>query len=221
MKRLVNMESSSYHVKSLFLVISNNADCWKRWLTSETPEISSTLPNKMHKHLTQFEFLCLLRFARVDGITTATARFISFILGEEYVTPPKADYRTFFESANARTLVVFILSPGADPAFDVLKLGEKLGFLLNDRLHFMALGQGMGPRAAELITSSARDRKRAMLQNCHLLPSWLGELERILEYLDEVHDDFRLWLTTEPVSSFPLGVLQRSLKVVTEPPAGL
>ena len=33
--------------------------------------------------------------------------------------------------------------------------------------------------------------------------------------------DFRLWLTTEPTDRFPLGILQRSLKVVTEPPNGL
>jgi dynein heavy chain len=37
---------------------------------------------------------------------------------------------------------------------------------------------------------------------------------------------FRLWLTTNPIApdapvKFPLGILQRSLKVVTEPPDGL
>lgn len=35
------------------------------------------------------------------------------------------------------------------------------------------------------------------------------------------HPDFRLWLTTNPTEAFPLGILQRSLKVVTEPPNGL
>lgn len=33
--------------------------------------------------------------------------------------------------------------------------------------------------------------------------------------------DFRLWLTTQPTDAFPLGILQKSLKVVTEPPDGL
>ena len=33
--------------------------------------------------------------------------------------------------------------------------------------------------------------------------------------------DFRLWLTTEPTDRFPIGILQRTLKVVTEPPNGL
>ena len=33
--------------------------------------------------------------------------------------------------------------------------------------------------------------------------------------------DFRLWLTTDPTDKFPLGILQKALKVVTEPPQGL
>lgn len=33
--------------------------------------------------------------------------------------------------------------------------------------------------------------------------------------------DFRLWLTTQPTDAFPLGILQKALKVVTEPPDGL
>jgi len=52
-----------------------------------------------------------------------------------------------------------------------------------------------------------------MLQNCHLLVHWLRTLEKQLEKLSKPHPDFRLWLTTEPISSFPIGILQRSLKV--------
>ncbi len=52
-----------------------------------------------------------------------------------------------------------------------------------------------------------------MLQNCHLLVAWLRELEKQLEKLNKPHPDFRLWLTTEPTPSFPIGILQRSLKV--------
>ena len=60
-----------------------------------------------------------------------------------------------------------------------------------------------------------------LLQNCHLLVSWLKRLEKILEQLKEPNADFRLWLTTLPTDAFPLGILQRALKVVTEPPDGL
>jgi dynein heavy chain len=79
----------------------------------------------------------------------------------------------------------------------------------------MALGQGMGPKAAELIEAGAARGLWVMLQNCHLLPRWLKTLEKILERLQKPHKDFRLWLTSEPTDKFPLGVLQRSLKVHT------
>lgn len=60
-----------------------------------------------------------------------------------------------------------------------------------------------------------------MLQNCHLLARWLPKLEAIIEGFTKPDKSFRLWLTTEPTDKFPLGILQKSLKVVTEPPDGL
>ena len=56
-----------------------------------------------------------------------------------------------------------------------------------------------------------------LLQNCHLLLSWLKTLEKLLQGMTKPHPDFRLWLTTDPTDRFPLGILQRSLKV---PPHG-
>lgn len=52
-----------------------------------------------------------------------------------------------------------------------------------------------------------------MLQNCHLLVKWLVSLEKALENITEPHPDFRLWLTTDPTEGFPIGILQKSLKV--------
>jgi len=54
-----------------------------------------------------------------------------------------------------------------------------------------------------------------------LLVSWLKKLEAIIENITKPDKNFRLWLTTAPSDSFPLGILQKSLKVVTEPPDGL
>ncbi len=55
-----------------------------------------------------------------------------------------------------------------------------------------------------------------MLQNCHLLVKWLRELEKVLERISKPHPDFRLWLTTDPTPEFPIGILQRSLKVYND-----
>lgn len=61
-----------------------------------------------------------------------------------------------------------------------------------------------------------------VLQNCHLGLKFMEQLLTILEPGNyQIHDEFRLWITTEPHRQFPLGLLQTSLKVTNEPPKGL
>ena len=51
-----------------------------------------------------------------------------------------------------------------------------------------------------------------MLQNGHLLVAFIRKLEKVLEKIAKPHPDFRLWITTDPTPTFPIGILQRSLK---------
>ena len=46
-------------------------------------------------------------------------------------------------------------------------------------------------------------------------------LDKELEKISKPNPAFRLWLTTDPSPNFPVGILQKSLKVVIEPPNGL
>ncbi|KAF4667711.1 Dynein heavy chain 10, axonemal [Perkinsus chesapeaki] len=148
-----------------------------------------------------------------------TVRWISTCIF--VVQPPSLVYDKIFQQSNEKSPIVFILSPGADPQSDVQQLGEKLGFTAPAKFRFLALGQGMGPVAQSCIEAGYQRGHWVMLQNCHLLTRWLRTLETILEGMHKPHKDFRLWLTTQPTQAFPLGILQRSLKVVTEPPDGL
>ena len=64
-----------------------------------------------------------------------------------------------------------------------------------------------------------------MLQNIHLMPRWLGELEKILDaFSGETggsHINFRLLLSAEPSTGVPIGILDRSIKLTNEPPSGI
>lgn len=46
-------------------------------------------------------------------------------------------------------------------------------------------------------------------------------VQELIENSSDVHEDFRLFLSSMPSKSFPTFVLQNSLKVTNEPPKGL
>ena len=64
------------------------------------------------------------------------------------------------------------------------------------------------------------------MQNCQLGLKFMEETEQNIVALNnpdiqKPHEDYRLWITCEPHSSFPLGLLQKVIKVTNEPPKGL
>lgn len=69
----------------------------------------------------------MLRCLRVDRVTVAVTHFVAARLGPGFVQPPVLDYADVLRQSSERTPIVFVLSPGADPAFDIFKLGAPRG----------------------------------------------------------------------------------------------
>ncbi|GAA6098697.1 dynein axonemal heavy chain 10 isoform X1, partial [Tachysurus ichikawai] len=204
---------------SLIGDIEKNPTEWMDWYDLDTPE-QAPFPMKYQESLTAFQKLLLLRCFRVDRVYRAVSDYVTVTMGEKYVQPPVISFEAIFEQSTANSPIVFILSPGCEPASDLMKLAERSGFGTN-RLKFLAMGQGQEKVALQLLDTAVSRGHWLMLQNCHLLVKWLKELEKSLERITKPHPDFRLWLTTDPIKDFPIGILQKSLKVVTEPPNGL
>lgn len=89
----------------------------------------------------------------------------------------------------------------------------------------ISLGQGQGPVAEKLIVAAAKSGDWVFLQNCHLAASWMLAMENMVKDMsekpDEIHEDYRLFLSSMPAKHFPVSVLQNSVKVTNEPPKGI
>lgn len=66
-------------------------------------------------------------------------------------------FEAIFEQSTPNSPIVFILSPGSDPASDLMKLAERSGFG-GTRLKFLAMGQGQEKVAGGFSVSCVQER---------------------------------------------------------------
>jgi dynein heavy chain len=111
--------------------------------------------------------------------------------------------------------------PGVDPTSGLRQFAGQKNML--DKFHTVALGQGQGPVAIANINEASKNGGWVFLANCQLMTSWLPKLEKVVQTLEKSNPnpDFRLWLSSVPNDKFPIGILQRSVKMTAEPPKGL
>jgi len=106
---------------------------------------------------------------------------------------------------------------------DVQKLAKSCGFDPNKYLHSVALGEGQDVVAMNKMDLGHKDGHWVMLQNVHLMPRFLVELEKKLDQfsVEGSHPNFRLFLSSDPSDNIPIGILERSIKLTNEPPQGM
>merc|ERR1719162_944196 len=194
---------------------------WHAWQMSLKPE-ETPLPGVWENKCSQMQRMLILRSLRQDRVLFATATFIGDNLGPQFCDPPAFDLAKIYVTSTTKTPLIFVLSPGVDPTADVFQLAEGEG----QTVHNCALGQGQAPVAVRLIEEGLVEGNWVLLANCHLMLSWMSTLENIVETYctdptNSPHPNFRLWLSSSPNPKFPISILQRGVKMTTEPPSGL
>lgn len=130
-RKLYGFKRINFNVRNVFLF---------QWYDHDTPE-SQPFPMKYEENLVGFQRLVLLRCFRVDRIYRAITEYVTKCMGEKYVTPPIISYEAIYEQSTPMSPIVFILSPGSDPASDLMKLAERIEFG-NNKIKFLSMGQG-------------------------------------------------------------------------------
>tara|TARA_A100001015_G_scaffold318620_1_gene439042 strand:- start:2088 stop:4487 length:2400 start_codon:yes stop_codon:yes gene_type:complete len=195
------------------------AEGWQQVFDSNTAH-TEPFPGKW-ADLTSFERLLVVRALRLDKVIDAVLNFVEEKLGKRFIEPPPFDLKASFSDATNLTPIIFVLSTGADPLEDLLRFATEMRMI--KKLNQISLGQGQAPKATQMISTGIEKGTWVLLQNCHLMATWMTEFERIVDSFtpDKVHRDFRLWLTSMPSKAFPVSVLQNGIKMTNEPPKGL
>ncbi|XP_068632055.1 dynein axonemal heavy chain 3 [Battus philenor] len=165
--------------------------------------------------------LIMFRCIRPDKLIPLVQQYVAESLGRTYIEPPPFDLQRSYDDSNCCSPLIFILSPGSDPMSGLVKFSMERKVISFETI---SLGQGQGPIAANMIAQAIVSGGWVVLQNCHVMESWMGELERICAEVitpQVTHPEFRCWLTSYPSRAFPVTVLQNGVKMTNEAPKGL
>ncbi|XP_045494772.1 dynein axonemal heavy chain 2 [Colias croceus] len=189
---------------------------WRDWYLHPEPE-TQPLVGEWNDVCNEFQRILFVRSLRADRVSACISTFIVNTLGPRYVEPPVLDIKAAWEESTWKTSLLFVLSPGVDPTASLIQLAQDVKMF--DKFQSLSLGQGQAPTAAKMLSHGMKEGGWVFLANCHLACAWLGSLRGLDN--PRIHPRFRLWLSSMPDDKFPLAVLQRSIKMTTEPPQGL
>lgn len=134
-----------------------------------------------------FQKLLVVRCMRPDRVTTALGNFIRNTLpkGGDFVDCDNGISSVgvlefAYQDSSSITPIFFILSPGANPVKDVESICIKEKMDPIKHLHTIALGQGQDVVANAKLDMAHKEGHWVMLQNVHLMPDFLLELEKRL-----------------------------------------
>jgi len=128
-----------------------------------------------------------------------------------------------FGDSSPTVPLYFILSPGTDVMSDLDRLAAGFGLEKGRTYVNVSLGQGQDKVATRLLETAHKEGHFVVLNNLHLMPKWLPHLEKLLDQFKDQgsHENFRLFLSSDPSDRIPISMLGRCIKLTNEAPSGL
>jgi dynein heavy chain 2 len=191
---------------------------WAKW--SRSMECEKDFPSDLSRgDCTAFQRVLIVQTLRPDRLMSAVNKFVCEVLEVTALSPPPLNLNQLNEEETSETTpTLMITTAGADPSKELEEFAHTV--VGKDHYQELAMGGGQQQVAEQLLAAAAASGDWLCLKNLHLVVAWLPVLEKLLNSLVP-NPRFRLWLTTEEHSKFPLILLQSSLKVTFESPPGL
>jgi dynein heavy chain 2 len=182
---------------------------WNKFMASDCCERDFPA----HCKISEFQKLLVVQALRPDRAYSAMSQCVLHVTGLRSVDPPVFDLNQIFRESSSSEPILILTVSGSDPSSEIRDLAP-------NQFVEVAMGEGQESKAIAALDKTARAGQWLILKNLHLVTGWLSILCQNLQNL-QPHDNFRLWLITEPNPSFNFVLAQNCLKVVYEAPQGL
>uniref|UniRef100_A0A8C1TYY4 Cytoplasmic dynein 1 heavy chain 1 n=1 Tax=Cyprinus carpio TaxID=7962 RepID=A0A8C1TYY4_CYPCA len=194
------------------------------WIESNSPELSVPYLWTEEKTSTPIgqavHQLLLIQAFRPDRLLAMTHIFVSKVMGETFmaIIEQPLDLANIVDSEVKPGTPVLMCSV---PGYDASGLVRDLAAEQNKHITSISIGSAEGFNKADRdINTAVKSGRWVMLENVHLAPGWLMQLEKKLHSM-QPHASFRLFLTMEINPKVPVNLLRAGRIFVFEPPPGM
>uniref|UniRef100_A0A8C3ASK7 Cytoplasmic dynein 1 heavy chain 1 n=1 Tax=Cyclopterus lumpus TaxID=8103 RepID=A0A8C3ASK7_CYCLU len=194
------------------------------WLESNTPDLAVPYMWSEEKPSTPIgqavHQLLLIQAFRPDRLLAMSHIFVSKVLGETFmnIIEQPLDLANIVDSEVKPSTPVLMCSV---PGYDASGLVRDLAAEENKQITSISIGSAEGFNKADRdINTAVKSGRWVMLENVHLAPGWLMQLEKKLHSM-QPHASFRLFLTMEINPKVPVNLLRAGRIFVFEPPPGV
>ncbi|KAL0969613.1 hypothetical protein UPYG_G00229830 [Umbra pygmaea] len=194
------------------------------WIESNSPELSVPYLWAEEKQSTAIgqavHQLLLIQAFRPDRMLAMAHIFVSRVLGDNFmaIIEQPLDLGNIVENEVKPSTPVLMCSV---PGYDASGLVRDLAAEENKHITSISIGSAEGFNKADRdINTAVKSGRWVMLENVHLAPGWLMQLEKKLHSM-QPHASFRLFLTMEINPKVPVNLLRAGRIFVFEPPPGV
>ncbi|ANQ07504.1 Uncharacterized protein PCOAH_00018730 [Plasmodium coatneyi] len=172
----------------------------------------------VNSKISSFIKLCLIRCLREDRTILCANKFVDEVLNRNSDTIKHETLENIFVESSNRKPFLFLLSLASDPTNMIDDFAKKFKKYPTDKI---SMGEGQEIIAKEKLKNALISGNWLILQNCHLNKNFIIEVYNMLKKLNEIEEDFRLFLTSEPDDEFPICILHGSIKISTSLSSGI
>ncbi|CAH8577937.1 unnamed protein product [Schistosoma turkestanicum] len=212
---LVALSNLNQFASILDQVVSNERG-WRQWTNKPSPELEP-IPDGYQSNVDTFKRLLLIRAWCPDRIMNQANIYVGDCLGRKFSEGFTLDLDGVYQESTPLWPMVGLLSIGSDPTTQIELLAKK--YKVDCKT--ISMGQGQEIHAKRLVSNLITTGGWILLQNCHLSLTYVAELLNQITEIEQIHPEFRLWVTTEVHTQFPIAFLQTSIKFTNEPPQGI